>query len=281
MSKLNLFFRLARRGFSPYYYFRKYFFVLTHWHEFRSRRVAYLGLKRVISVEQRNAISEFDSAGYAYLSFDNSQLRDVVALCKTIAVEYESTIDEARIESTKDFWSVIVGGGKVHQHPELLKFVQDDFFKSLATLYIGEEAVLADVSLTRSFATFKKPNHSQLWHLDADDTKILIFYLYCSDVDEGAGPFVLAPRKSIQNYLLPRALRKHGYSDSEFVSRFQPSEIIEVVGLAGTLFACDTVNTYHYGSRCVSPKSRLALSFRYTSFSGLYPVREVPFTNVP
>lgn len=280
MSKSNIFFRLAYRGFSPYYYLRKYSFMLSHWNEFRARRAAYRGLQTEISFAQRNALSEFALHGWTSLTFDNSRLSGVVALCKTIEAEYESTIGNARIESTKDFWSVIVGSGKVDQHPELLAFVKDDYFKSLATLYIGEEAVLTDVSLTRSFATGKEPNHSQLWHLDADDTKILIFYLYCVDVDEGAGPFVLAPRNIILKTWLPRVFRKHGYSDSDFISRFQPAEITMVVGRAGTLFACDTVNTYHYGSRCVSPKSRLALSFRYSSFSGLYPVREVPFTNV-
>ena len=238
------------------------------------------GLQTGISFEQRNALSEFALNGWTSLSFDHSRLNDVVALCKTIEAEYESTVGNKRIESAKDFWSVIFGSGKVQQYPELLAFVQDGYFKSLATLYIGEEAVLTDVSLTRSFATSKKPNHSQLWHLDADDTKILIFYLYCMDVDEGSGPFVLAPRNGIRKSRLPRVFRKHGYTDSDFISRFRPAEITMVVGRAGTLFACDTVNTYHYGSRCISPKSRLALSFRYSSFSGLYPVREVPFTNV-
>ena len=280
MSKSNIFFRLAYRGFSPYYYLRKYFFMLSHWNEFRARRAVHRGLQTKISIEQRNALSEFALNGWTNLSFDNSRHGDVVALCKNIEAEYESTIGIGRIETAKDFWSVIVGSGRVHQFPKLLEFVQDAYFKSLATLYIGEEAVLTDVSLTRSFATGKEPNHSQLWHLDADDTKILIFYLYCVDVDEGAGPFVLAPRNSIRKTWLPRVFRKHGYSDSNFISRFQPSEITMVVGRAGTLFACDTVNTYHYGSRCVSPKSRLALSFRYSSFSGLYPVRAVPFTNV-
>ena len=244
------------------------------------RRIAYRQLEAQITVEQRNAVSEFAIHGWTNLTFNNSRLSDVVALCKNIENEYELTIGKSRIESAKDFWSVIVGSGKVDQHPDLLEFVRDDYFKNLATLYIGEAAVLTDVSLTRSFSTGKKPNHSQLWHLDADDTKILVFYLYCVDVDESAGPFVLAPRNSIRKNWLPRVFRKHGYSDSDFSSRFRPSEITAVVGRTGTLFACDTVNTYHYGSRCVSPKSRLALSFRYSSFSGLYPVREVPLTNV-
>ena len=100
------------------------------------------------------------------------------------------------------------------------------------------------------------------------------------DVDEGAGPFVLTPRNGIRKSWLPRLFRKHGYTDSDFISRFRPAEINMVFGRVGTLFACDTVNSYHYGSRCISPKSRLALSFRYSSFSDLYPVREAPLTNV-
>lgn len=107
--------------------------MLSRWNEFRARWAAYRVLQIGISFEQRNALSEFALNGWTSLSFDHSRLNDVVALCKTIEAEYESTVGNKRIESAKDFWSVIFGSGKVQQHPELLTFVQDDYFKSLAS----------------------------------------------------------------------------------------------------------------------------------------------------
>lgn len=274
MATPGLIRKLIYRGFSPYYYLRKYLFVAFNFGVFRARRTKYLELKKQANPAALNIVKSFERTGWSPLQFDPTRLGRVVKLCQSIERDYRLAVHGGGAASVKDFWSVIVNSQNINRHPTLLEFVRDDYFRNLATLYIGEEAVLADVSLTTSFPTNKPPNHSQLWHVDADDTKILIFYVYCSDVDDDSGPFVLASRNGVQRRLVPRFLRKHGYTDADFNRNYQPVDVRPVTGGIGTLFACDTVNTYHYGSRCKS-KSRLALSFRYTSFSGLYPVSEV------
>jgi hypothetical protein len=268
-------FRLFYRGFSPYYYFRKYFHVLSNFKTFTSKKKKYFELKEHENPSSRQAVQAFNSVGWTFLSFDSNRIERIVESCNEIAERYlRENAGKVEPAARKDFWSIILNSESVKRHPDIFDFARDDYFRNLATLYLGQEATLADVSLIKSFPNNKDANHSQLWHQDADDTKILIFYVYCSDVDSESGPFVLAARNSVRKRLIPRVLRKHGFSDADFDRRYGPADIQTVTGKKGTLFACDTVNTFHFGSRCDS-KERLALTFRYTSFSGLYPVKEV------
>jgi hypothetical protein len=143
-------------------------------------------------------------------------------------------------------------------------------YMSLASGYLGQEASLSNLTLIKSYPIDKSPTHSQLWHLDADDSKLVVFYLYVSDVDKNCGPFELIPKKAMKNVFVPRFFRKYGLLDEEirkYTCDFFP---VLLTGPSGTMFACDTAKTYHRGSRCES-SIRLALTFRYQTFTGLYP----------
>lgn len=265
--------RLALRGFSPIYYFRKYLHVARNWRQYRLRRSRFFALRRVTDAKGMATAAAFEKKGWTPLHFDQERIQRVVERCRQIDAEAKPVQRTAGVG--KDFWTVLFDTEQSGKYPDLVEFARDPFFSNVATLYFREEAVLSNVLLTHSFPTGRIANHSQLWHLDADDTKVLIFYVYCTDVDEESGPLVVAPRDAVKTRWLPRFLRKHGYSDADLQRVYKPREITTVTGKAGTLFACDTGNTLHYGSRC-STKHRLAFTFRYTSFSGLYAVQEVP-----
>ena len=168
---------------------------------------------------------------------------------------------------------MLVNRDNVGEHKPVIEFASQATLKDMASAYLGEEAVLSDIALMKSFPTGREIKHSQLWHLDADDHKLVLFYVYCRDVDEETGPFVLARKSGMKRNFMPRFLRKYGFTDSELRQQCSRTLIVSVVGREGTVFA-DTAQAYHHGSRCLS-KTRLALSIRYTTFSGLYPVQPI------
>jgi hypothetical protein len=174
-------------------------------------------------------------------------------------------------QEEKDFWRILINWENIDEHPMVKKFAQSSIFKNIASVYLGSEAVLSNITLMHSFPTTKKPKHSQLWHLDADDKRLVVFYVYVSDVTEESGPFECILPEYTKSTWRPKFLRKHTLQDSEIVKPEYIDKSFSIIGKSGTVFACDTATIYHRGSRCLS-EDRIALSIRYSSFSGLYPV---------
>lgn len=259
--------QLAYKGFSPYYYVRKALYNFANLAEFRRR-------KSFRAWADPAAVATIQAEGWVKPAMDVANVDKAVAYCCDIEQKIWPQDTPPEANQGKDFWTLIINRSNVNDHPALIEFASQPPFKNLASAYLGEEAVLSDITLMKSFPTSRQAKHSQLWHLDADDDRLLLFYVYCRDVDEGAGPFMLIPKSRQIPIRLPRYLRKYGYTDSEIQARSKPQSAVSVVGPAGTVFACDTANTYHCGSRC-EEKTRLALSIRYTTMSGLYPVQPI------
>ena len=145
----------------------------------------------------------------------------------------------ARATVGKSFWHLLVDNGSIQSHPALLKFAKNELFKEIACGYLRTNAVLSGVTLMKSFPTDKSFNHSQLWHLDADDDRNIIFYLYISNVSRANGQLSFS-KNSQKKFLPPRFLRKHTHSDEsvkKFHKRFNP---VSITGPSGTMFACDS-----------------------------------------
>jgi hypothetical protein len=244
------------RGHSPYFYLRKFFFNLTHWRERLRRRQ----FARACDRSQNEILNQ---EGWCEIKrLDPQSVSHIVN-------------DEPPKEGPgKDFWRLLVDSETVKNYPDIVRFAGQDALKKLASAYLGEEAVLSDITLMKSYPTGKQIKHSQMWHLDGGDSRLLLFYVYCRDVDDTAGPFAMISKSDMKPISRPRFMRKHGYTDSEIGALAKPGATKSITGPAGTVFACDTAQTYHQGSRCET-KTRLALGIRYTTFSGLYPVREI------
>lgn len=255
------------RGHSPYYYLRKYLFILGNWGEYRRR-------KRISRLSDSSNVDLVNKDGWCKIKLDPEWTNRIVSYCCQIEREKDPNDIPPDAAPGKDFWRLLIDSGNVRDHPEIIRFASQNILKTLASAYLDEEAVLSGVTLMKSYPTGRKTKHSQLWHLDGDDSKILLFYLYCRDVDEESGPFTLISKRQMKPMLRPRFLRKYGYTDDEMKAFCQPNAITPIVGGAGTAFGCDTARTYHQGSRCET-KTRLALGIRYTTFSGLYPVDRI------
>jgi hypothetical protein len=253
--------QILYRGFSPYYFARKFLYNLRNFSDHSKR-------KKYSALVDESALAAIRHDGWHFMNSDRTDIAMAVDYCRNLEERLYPSSNPPQTKAAKDFWTLLVDRSNIKEHPTLIAFGSQAVFKDMASVYLGEEAVLSEITLMKSFATHKAAKHSQLWHLDGDDDKLLLFYVYCRDVDDEAGPFMLIPKSRQPPNFLPRFFRKYGNSDADVNA---DSSAVAVVGDAGTVFACDTATTYHCGSRCKS-KTRLALSIRYTTRSGLYPV---------
>jgi hypothetical protein len=253
------------RGHSPYYYLRKYIFILSNWREFQRRK------RNVPKLSDYSKVQLLKKEGWCDVQLDSAWVNQITAYCRQIDRDKDPNDTPPQEGPGKDFWRLLIESDGVQEYPDLVRFASQDALKNLASAYLGEEAVLSDVALMKSYPTGRKTKHSQLWHLDGGDSRILLFYVYCRDVDENSGPFTIIKKSGMKPMHRPRFLRKYGYIDAQIHRLCQPGAVLPITGRAGTVFGCDPAQTYHQGSRCET-KTRLALGIRYTTFSGLYPV---------
>lgn len=260
--------RVVYRGHSPYYYARKSLFNLQH-------RGEHLRRKKIARGYDGSLNGSLNREGWCDIKLDPHSTAEAVAACCLIDQQKDPDNIEPPAGAGKDFWKFLVDSDSIQQHPELIRFAGQQRLREIASAYIGEEAILMNITLMKSYPTGRQIKHSQLWHLDGADDRQLLFYLYCSDVDNQSGPFALIEKSQMKPDWRPRFLRKYGYSDAEISGLAKDGAAVRsITGPAGTMFACDTARTYHQGSRCES-KTRLALAIRYTTFSGLAPVNEI------
>jgi hypothetical protein len=268
--RISRYLNYLKKSGSPYWYFRKYLFILKNFPEFVRRRKYASSLKDSVPA---GCASSLKKNCYTMFEGNFNDKFELITYCR--ALQQSNSTGEVLDGGKSVFLRTLMDTGDVHKHPKILKFVSDDFFKNVASAYIGEEAVLTEVKVIESFPSHQEATHSQLWHLDGDDTSMVAYFLYCSDVDSESGPFVLAERSRMGRMLAPRFFRRYGFNDAQFRNYCPDDGIKNIVGPMGTLFATDPTNVYHFGSRC-KKRPRLVLTFRYQSFSGLYPLRFSP-----
>ena len=270
----SMLFRLFFRGNSPIYYIRKYSINFLDF-IFRKKLRVYIPSESNELIVKK-LLPDFSSKGFVVLANDAPDSQHVTDLCKNLKEKYFSIADK-ETAGEKNFWYKISQDEDLMRHKVVRHFVLNDFFMDFATIYLREKAYLNDVSLLYSVSNNNEPTHSQLWHMDADDSKMVTFFLYCSDVDKGSGPFVVADKNHYKRKILPKWFRKHGMNDITFFDDFCPEVgVTKILGAKGTLLACDTTNAYHYGSRC-DTNQRLALTFRFLTYSSLYPPKHNVF----
>lgn len=257
--------RSIYRGFSPIWWLRKLCLTIFYFREYLRRKKW-----KSKGVIDENIVQHLNQEGFSYIKFDKPRLSCVIQYCRLLSQELDPLDQPPPKSEGKDFWRFFVDGNNVKKHPILINFARSEYFKNLASAYLGQEAILSNLALIKSYPIDKSPTHSQVWHLDADDSRLLVFYLYVNDVNTNCGPFELIPKTTMKRVFTPRYFRKYGLSDKEmnkYTLSFCPTQLI---GPPGTMFVSDTAKTYHRGSRSMS-STRLVLTFRYQTFTGLAP----------
>src|SRR5262249_54005089 len=152
------------RGHSPYFYARKSLFNLRNWRERRRRKKFAQGC----DVSKNGPLNR---DGWCEIVLDPTSVNEAVSYCCLVDREKDPHNTPPEASSGKDFWRFLVSHESIGQHPDLIRFASHPQLKEIASSYIGEEAVLMDVSLMKSYPTGRQIKHSQLWHLDGADSR--------------------------------------------------------------------------------------------------------------
>lgn len=97
------------------------------------------------------------------------------------------------------------------------------------------------------------PVHSQKWHRDPEEQKMIKVFIYLNDVNENNGPFFYIngsqpSSKSKFRNIAPQYLPKGSYPDEvKVMEAIQPEAIVCAKGKVGTLIFCDTAGLHRGG----------------------------------
>jgi len=155
----------------------------------------------------------------------------------------------------KSYLMSLVPTGPLRVTPEnevLARFALQEPLLAVANAYYGLYVRLRTVDVWQTFASTRRARDSQLWHRDpANDEHLLKVFVYLSDVDDGAGPFMYAagthPQGDVKT--APRSHRVKGAdrtTDEEMAEVVPPDRWIKGVGPAGTIVMADT-RGFHKG----------------------------------
>jgi hypothetical protein len=114
----------------------------------------------------------------------------------------------------------------------------------------------------------KEPSamHSQLWHRDPEEKKMIKVFIYLNDVNENNGPFFYVKGsqpsgKSKISKFAPQYLPKGSYPDEATVKNtILLDQIVCAKGKAGTIIFCDTAGL-HKGGFAVEGERKMSTGF--------------------
>lgn len=129
---------------------------------------------------------------------------------------------------------------------------------TVVTRYFRCIPVLDSIQAWWSYPSEESPQEAENFHRDNESIRFLKFFIYLTDVDEGAGPHVLVETSSSSGKLTD--LRR--LTDEEVESAFGKDRIKRIYGCAGDAFMEDTFGI-HKGQPPLN-KRRLLVQFRYS-----------------
>jgi hypothetical protein len=270
--------KIVYRGGSPVYYARKYLELARTLNESKKRHSVARDLARSATADDHEINETLNHQGFVVLPKPLDLTEELIAQCHQLLARRKQKANSEFNLGTKYFWDSLLTNHELTADSIFLRFAAQEHLLRLAAIYLNQAPYLSNISLTYSFPTGKEPTHSQLWHRDADDTRLFLVFVYCTDVlSRGDGPFTVADRGAAgwrQSPLLPM----RSYKDEDFKQITRPESIHEIYGNAGTTFICDTKACFHFGSRCLD-NPRLACWFTYQSYTGLYAPANPKWSN--
>jgi hypothetical protein len=149
------------------------------------------------------------------------------------------------------------------------RFALQETFLNIANDYFGMLVKLRYYNVWQTFATVGAARESQLWHFDREDNYILKLFLYLKNVDEGAGPFIYAPKTHRKGKLwgnqpefsLEQNVMRS--TDEQMSAVVPPENWVRGIGKKGTIIFADT-RGFHKGGEARTD-DRLMFTSMFTS----------------
>lgn len=162
--------------------------------------------------------------------------------------------DQTVIDQKKNYLFPLLGERPVLDTDSVyVRFALQKPILRIANAYFGMYIRLRHYNVLHTFTTSGQASTSQLWHRDRDDLHyILKVFVYLSDVDDGAGPFIYAAGTHSKKKLRrePAYFLEDGFvmrsDDTQMAEVIPPERWIKCVGAKGTIIFADT-RGYHKG----------------------------------
>ncbi|RMZ51023.1 hypothetical protein EB822_05365 [Flavobacteriaceae bacterium PRS1] len=245
---------------------RKWMILIRHPLEYQKR-------KRMAKCFSKTSFSEsleqIKEKGYVTASsLVDTELRDKLdAVYLEKAKELSYYINTVDIGRSKTYMREMLVGEDFYSDSVFVKFALQNSIIEIVSSYFGQIPYLARIELVLTVGQCHQQwSHSQLWHKDYNDKKMIKFFIYLTDVEtDEDGPFTFFPRNISEKLNLP--LFPVHKSDSIFVKKQIMHQFKKMKGPRLTTFFIDTYHCYHMGSRLPHGKYRVAFVATYTTFA--------------
>ena len=142
----------------------------------------------------------------------------------------------------------------------VLRFAFSREILDAADAYFGGYFRFDSIQVLYSYATEGSLRESQLWHRDYGDTKSLHCVAYVNDVLEPEdGPFVFVDRNDTRRIGSSPLIRR--IPDERFRRELGEGRIRSFYGEGGESVLVDPAACYHFGSRCMNPRTAIFVTF--------------------
>src|SRR5215468_9390752 len=246
----------AGRHFTPTW---RYGFNLKSTLAYRRERSALSG----ISGEAGRVLDELNRTGVAITSADRlsgvgEYFAELDAAVGKLDGEWAERVELARAEADnpligrKTFILELLGHRpRLDPQSIFARFALQKEILQIANSYFGMFTQLRYYNVWHTLTTASPPRESQLWHYDRDDHLILKIFVYCSDIDEGAGAITYAPGAHRKGRIrkIPYSFLENGvrrWSDEQMDAVVPKEKWISGAGPKGAIVFADT-RGYHKG----------------------------------
>ncbi len=136
---------------------------------------------------------------------------------------------------------------------DLVRFGLHPFLLDTVNAYLGlwSRLIYTDLWINLPMSNDHTPIASQRWHRDPEDQRLVKIFLYCVDIDTGAGPFEYVRGSANGPYreLWPNTnpLSASYPPDGAVAARIPADDRLVCEGKAGTLIFCDTHGLHRGG----------------------------------
>ncbi|HKQ75590.1 MAG TPA: hypothetical protein VJ810_17970 [Blastocatellia bacterium] len=216
-----------------------------------------------LSDEAVRVLDELNRTGIAITSADRlpgvcESFAELAGAIETLEREWAERIESARAEANnpligrKTFILELLGRRpRLDPQSTFARFALQNEILSLANSYFEMFTQLRYYNVWHTLTTESPPRESQLWHYDREDHLILKLFVYCSDVDEGAGAITYAPGTHRKGRIrkIPKSFLENGvrrWSDEQMDAVVPEKQWIKGAGPKGAIVFADT-RGYHKG----------------------------------
>ena len=240
------------------FYLRVYFGVRNSWLVWyyllnKRARAAYSAKTPKLSSTQERIIAELKRDGIAFSNlselFPGENVLD--ALQQWEHSHQTDAASTTKKEFLKTYWD-----SSTHPYtldnPFFTLAIRDEVL-GIVNTYDEMNRSLNYVHLARTTpAGDAAPVFTQRWHRDPEESRMMKFFVYLTDVDEDAGPFTFLKESNFgdRKYgsLFPQKLPLGVYPDEkELNAKVDATDVVPALGVAGTVIFCDTAGLHRGG----------------------------------